>query len=46
MATLDISEKLQGSHEILDAAPRGGKDVNDLLQRKLGLVHRKEDLSR
>lgn len=46
LATLDISEKLQGSHEILDAAPRGGKDVNDLLQRKLGLVHRKEDLSR
>lgn len=46
LATLDISEKLQGSYEVLDAAPRGGKDVNDLLQRKLGLVHHKEDLSR
>lgn len=45
-ATLDITEKLQGPYEVLDAAPRGGKDVNDLLQLRLGLTERKEDRSR
>lgn len=37
LAALDISAKLQGSYEVLDAAPRRGKDVNDLLQLRLGL---------
>ena len=45
-ATLDISGKLEGSYEVLDAAPRGGKDVNDLLQRRLGLIRQKEELDR
>ena len=46
LSTLDISEKLQDSYEVLDAAPRGGKDVNDLLQLRLGLTERKEERSR
>ena len=36
-AVLDITEKLQGPYEVLDAAPRGGKDVNDLLRLRLGM---------
>ena len=45
-ATLDISERLQGPYEVLDAAPRGGKDVNDLLRLRLGLTERKEERDR
>lgn len=45
-ATLDITEKLQGPYEVLDAAPSKGKDVNDLLRLRLGLTERKEERSR
>ena len=32
--------------KVLDQPPTSGKDVNELLQRKLGLIQRKEDWSR
>ncbi len=37
---------LQDRYTVLDQPPTNGKDVNDLLQRKLGLTHRKEEWSR
>ena len=45
-ATLDISGKLQGAYEVLDAAPKGGKDVNDLLQLRLGICRKDVDMER
>lgn len=45
-ATLDISGKLQGSYEVLDAVPKGGKDVNDLLQLRLGICQKNVDMER
>ena len=37
---------LGDSYEVLDRPPPSGKDVNDLLRRKLGLIRRKEEWSR
>lgn len=45
-ATLDISGKLQGAYEVLDAAPRRGKDVNELLQLRLGICRNDVDMER
>ena len=45
-AAAGIMEGLGDKYTVLDRPPPYGKDVNDLLQRKLGLVQRKEDWSR
>ena len=45
-AALGIAEGLGDKYTVLDRPPPCGKDVNDLLQRKLGLTHRKEERSR
>ena len=37
---------LQDRYTVLDQPPTSGKDVNELLQRKLGLIQRKEEQSR
>lgn len=45
-AAVGIMEGLGDKYTVLDKPPPYGKDVNDLLQRKLGLVQRKEEWSR
>lgn len=45
-AAAGIMEGLGDKYTVLDSPPPYGKDVNDLLQRKLGLVQRKEEWSR
>ena len=45
-AAVGIMEGLGDKYTVLDRPPPYGKDVNDLLQRKLGLVQRKEEWSR
>jgi len=45
-AAAGIMEGLGDKYTVLDRPPPYGKDVNDLLQRKLGLTHRKEEWSR
>ena len=45
-AAAGIMEGLEDKYTVLDRPPPYGKDVNDLLQRKLGLTQRKEDWSR
>ena len=45
-AAAGIMGGLQDRYKVLDQPPTSGKDVNDLLQRKLGLVQRKEEWSR
>ena len=45
-AAAGIMEGLGDKYTVLDRPPPYGKDVNDLLQRKLGLVQRKEEWSR
>lgn len=45
-AAAGIMEGLGDKYTVQDRPPPYGKDVNDLLQRKLGLTHRKEEWSR
>ena len=45
-AAAGIVEGLGDKYTVLDRPPPYGKDVNDLLQRKLGQTHRKEAWSR
>lgn len=45
-AAAGIMEGLGNKYTVLDRPPPYGKDVNDLLQRKLGLTQRKEERSR
>lgn len=45
-AAVGIMEGLGDKYTVLDRPPPCGKDVNDLLQRKLGLTQRKEEWSR
>lgn len=45
-AAAGIMEGLGDKYTVLDRPPPYGKDVNELLQRKLGLTQRKEDWSR
>ena len=45
-AAAGIMEGLGDKYTVLDRPPPYGKDVNDLLQRKLGLTQRKEEWSR
>ena len=45
-AAAGIMEGLGVKYTVLDRPPPYGKDVNDLLQRKLGLTQRKEEWSR
>ena len=45
-AVAGIVEGLGDKYTVLDRPPPYGKDVNDLLQRKLGQAHRKEEWSR
>ena len=45
-AAAGIMAGLEDRYEVLDRPPPSGKDVNDLLQRKLGLIRRKEEWSR
>ena len=45
-AAAGIMEGLGAKYTVQDRPPPYGKDVNDLLQRKLGLVQRKEEWSR
>ena len=45
-AAKGIMEGLGDKYTVLDRPPPYGKDVNELLQRKLGLTQRKEDWSR
>ena len=45
-AAAGIVEGLGDRYTVLDRPPPYGKDVNDLLQRRLGLTQRKEDWSR
>jgi len=45
-AAAGIMGGLQDRYKVLDQPPANGKDVNELLQRKLGLLQRKEEQSR
>ena len=45
-AAKGIVEGLGDKYTVLDRPPPYGKDVNDLLRRKLGQTHRKEEWSR
>ena len=45
-AAAGIMGGLQDRYKVLDQPPTSGKDVNELLQRKLGLIQRKEEWSR
>lgn len=45
-AALDIWGRLQYACEMVDATPQRGKDVNELLQLRLGLKERKEERGR
>ena len=45
-AAAGIMGGLHDRYKVLDQPPTSGKDVNELLQRKLGLVQRKEEWSR
>ena len=45
-AAAGIMEGLGSKYKVLDRPPPSGKDVNDLLQQKLGLIRRKEEWSR
>ena len=45
-AAAGIMGGLQDRYTVLDQPPTNGKDVNELLQRKLGLIQRKEEQSR
>ena len=45
-AAAGIMKGLGDKYTVLDRPPPYGKDVNDLLQRKLGLTQRKEEWSR
>ncbi len=45
-AAAGIMEGLGAKYTVQDRPPPYGKDVNELLQRKLGLTHRKEEWSR
>ena len=45
-AAAGIMEGLAGKYTIYDKPPPYGKDVNELLQRQLGLKQRKEDRGR
>ena len=45
-AAAGIMEGLGDKYTVLDRPPPYGKDVNDTLQRQLGLTHRKEEWSR
>lgn len=45
-AARGIMDGLKGKYEIRDEPPRYGKDVNDALQRRLGLSRRREDFAR
>lgn len=45
-AAAGIVEGLGDKYTVLDRPPPCGKDVNDLLQRRLGLAQRKEEQSR
>ena len=45
-AAVGIMDGLGGKYTVLNRPPPYGKDVNDTLQRQLGLTHRKEEWSR
>lgn len=45
-AAKGIMDGLKDKYEILDEPPRYGKDVNEALQRRLGLYHQKEEYER
>ena len=45
-AAAGIMGGLKDRYTVLDQPPTYGKDVNDLLRRKLGLTRRKEEWSR
>ena len=45
-AAKGIMDGLKDKYEILDEPPRYGKDVNDALQRRLGLCRKKEECVR
>ena len=45
-AATGIVEGLGNEYTVVDRPPPYGKDVNELLQRKLGLTHRREEWSR
>ena len=45
-AAKGIMDGLKGKYEIIDEPPRYGKDVNDALQRRLGLYRPKEECVR
>lgn len=45
-AAAGIMGGLHDRYKVLDQPPTSGKDVNELLQRKLGLIQRKEEWSR
>lgn len=45
-AAADMTEDLEGFYEVVDAPPRRGKDVNDLLRQRLEQAQRKEEWSR
>ena len=45
-AAKGIMDGLKGKYEIIDEPPRHGKDVNDALQRRLGLYRPKEECVR
>ena len=45
-AAKGIIDGLKGKYTIRDEPPRYGKDVNDALQRRLGLSQRREDFVR
>ena len=45
-AVADMTEDLSDVYEVVDAPPRRGKDVNDLLRQRLEQAQRKEEWSR